>query len=99
MKLCRGVNLDTVFQIADEVMQPPTTVCVVKVTTPERPRPVSASPPHTCSPSVTKETSPPVGPVITAVSGSADHFEFTPPEISLVLVPEQLPEDAISQQS
>ncbi|CAJ1064426.1 heat shock factor protein 5 [Xyrichtys novacula] len=92
MKRC-SVNLDRVFQIADEVMQPPPSRCVVEVKTPERPLSESPVTPHTRS---TLQGCPlSVGSIITVVRGNADDLEDAPTDLSVVLVPEQLPEDAI----
>ncbi|CAK6971835.1 heat shock factor protein 5 [Scomber scombrus] len=102
MKKCE-VNLETIFQIADEVMQTPNN-CLVRVVTPEKPGNVSL---NTCSPVVqvspqsnkpgsTRKASPLcAGPIIVAVSGNIDLVKSEQQEESVVSVHEQMPEDAV----
>ncbi|XP_035846843.1 heat shock factor protein 5 isoform X2 [Sander lucioperca] len=95
------INLDTIFQIADEVMQTPPNNNLVRVVTPEKPGPVLV--PFTCNPMMydkpasTMIANPLYGPVIMAVSGNADLVKCEQQEESVVSVPEQMPEDAISE--
>ncbi|KAI3373448.1 hypothetical protein L3Q82_022058, partial [Scortum barcoo] len=96
------VNLDAIFQIADEVMQTPPSSCLVKVATLEKPGPAlalssSISNSSLCqSPASTVEADPLcVGPIITAVSGKTDGVEYGQEEQSVVSVPEQMPDDDI----
>lgn len=97
------INLDTIFQIADEVMQTPPNNNLVRVVTPEKPGPVLV--PFTCNPMMydkpasTMIANPLYGPVIMAVSGNADLVKCEQQEESVVSVPEQMPEDAISEVS
>lgn len=99
VKKC-DINLDTIFQIADEVMQTPPNSCLVRVATPEEPGPVLV--PSSCntalcdSPASTMKANPLcVGPIIMAVSGKADRVRYGQQEESVVSVPEQMPEDDI----
>ncbi|XP_071317050.1 heat shock factor protein 5 isoform X2 [Trachinotus anak] len=95
------INLDTVFQIADEVMQTPPNSCLVKVVTPEKPGPVLELSSNTCNTticcnpaSVIKANPLCAGPIIMAVSGNVDQVAFRQQE-SVVSVPEQMLEDDI----
>ncbi|XP_034540512.1 heat shock factor protein 5 [Notolabrus celidotus] len=90
-----GISLDTIFQIADEVMKPPPNGRVVKTKTPEKPWPVSTPPSHTYCASVMKGSPLSATPVITDMSGSANQVKIEPPEINMIPVPEQLLEDDI----
>ncbi|KAA8586414.1 hypothetical protein FQN60_000250, partial [Etheostoma spectabile] len=85
------INLDTIFQIADEVMQTPPNNNLVRVVTPEKPGPMLV--PFTCNNPM--KANPSYGPIIMAVSGNANLIKCEPQEVSVVSVPEQMPEDAI----
>ncbi|XP_060912302.1 heat shock factor protein 5 [Labrus mixtus] len=89
------INLDTIFQIADEVMKPLPNRCLVKVKTPEKSVPVIAPPPGTFNTSAMKAL--PVEPIIMSVSGNPSLVKFKPQEGSVVSIPEQLPEDVKSE--
>ncbi|XP_056253727.1 heat shock factor protein 5 [Seriola aureovittata] len=96
------INLDTVFQIADEVMQTPPNSCLVKVVTPEKPGPALELSSNACNammcynPASMKKANPLcAGPIIMAVSGNVDQVAFRQQEESLVSIPEQMPEDDI----
>ncbi|TDH04667.1 hypothetical protein EPR50_G00135160 [Perca flavescens] len=95
------INLDTIFQIADEVMQTPPNNNLVRVMTPEKPGPVLV--PFTCNPvtydkpASAMKANPLYGSIIMAVSGHADQVKCEQQEESVVSVPEQMPEDAISE--
>ncbi|XP_040907937.1 heat shock factor protein 5 [Toxotes jaculatrix] len=95
------VNLDTIFQIADEVMQTPPHNCPVKAVTPEKPSPVlelSFNAMLCDNPGSTVKANPVcAGPIIMAMSDSADLGTHGQQEESLVSVPEQMPEDAICE--
>eukprot|EP00064_Thunnus_orientalis_P008661 superscaffoldBa00001049_g8684 len=102
MKKC-DVNLDTIFQIADEVMQTPNN-CLVRVVTPEKPGTVSfntsnttlQASPQNDSPGSTRKANPLCpGPIIMAVSGNINLVTCEQQEGSVVSVPEQMPEDVI----
>ncbi|XP_054481209.1 heat shock factor protein 5 [Anoplopoma fimbria] len=93
------INLDTIFQIADEVMQTPPNSSLVRVVTPQKPGPVlvpfSANTVLCDSPaSTTKANSLSPGPSV-AVTGRADLVTFQQQEESVISPPEQMPEDAI----
>lgn len=105
VKKC-DINLDAIFQIADEVMQTPANSCLVKVETPEKPGPALAPSSNTrstalCdSPASTMKANPLcVGPIIMAVSGKADLVSYGQQEESVVSVLEQMPEDDIFEVS
>ncbi|XP_034746768.1 heat shock factor protein 5 [Etheostoma cragini] len=93
------INLDTIFQIADEVMQTPPNNNLVRVVTPEKPGPMLV--PFTCNntmydkPANTMKANPSYGPIIMAVSGNANLIKCEQQEVSVVSVPEQMPEDAL----
>lgn len=99
------INLDTVFQIADEVMQTPANSCLVKVQTPERPGPVSVlssntpNPTMCYSPASVVKANPCAGPIIMSVTSNAIRDAFRQEEESVVSVPEQMPEDDIFEVS
>ncbi|XP_042287744.1 heat shock factor protein 5, partial [Thunnus maccoyii] len=102
MKKC-DVNLDTIFQIADEVMQTPNN-CLVRVVTPEKPGTVSfntsnttlQASPQNDNPGSTRKANPLCpGPIIMAVSGNINLVTCEQQEGSVVSVPEQMPEDVI----
>ena len=100
------MNLDTIFQIADEVMQTPPHNCLVKVENPENPDPVSELSSKTCNttlcenPVSTREAHPVcAGPTIMAVSGNVDLNTLGQQEESVVSVPDQMPEDSIFEVS
>uniref|UniRef100_A0A3B4YBF0 HSF-type DNA-binding domain-containing protein n=1 Tax=Seriola lalandi dorsalis TaxID=1841481 RepID=A0A3B4YBF0_SERLL len=100
------INLDTVFQIADEVMQTPPNSCLVKVVTPEKPGPALELSSNACNammcynPASMKKANPLcAGPIIMAVSGNVDQVAFRQQEESLVSIPEQMPEDDIFEVS
>ncbi|XP_044079345.1 heat shock factor protein 5 isoform X2 [Siniperca chuatsi] len=101
VKKC-DINLDTIFQIADEVMQTPANSYLVRVATPEKPSPVLVPSSNTCNtmfcdnPASTTKANPLcVGPIIMAVSGNPNLVTYEQQEESVVFVPEQMPEDAI----
>ncbi|XP_070772782.1 heat shock factor protein 5 [Enoplosus armatus] len=101
VKKC-DINLDTIFQIADEVMQTPANSYLVRVATPEKPGPVLVPSSNIChtvlydNPASTVKANPLcVGPIIMAVSGNADLVTYGQQEESVVSIPEQMPEDAI----
>lgn len=99
------INLDTVFQIADEVMQTPPNSYLVKVSTPERPGPVSElssntpNPTMCYSPASVVKTNPCAGPIIMSVTSNVIRDAFRQEEESVVSVPEQMPEDDIFEVS
>lgn len=95
-------NLDTIFQMADEVMQLQTSSCLVAVVTPEKPGPVLVPASITCStvlsgnPAGAMQGSPlPAG----AESGFADVVSYKQHEESVLSVPEKMAEDAIFEVS
>ncbi|XP_041657925.1 heat shock factor protein 5 isoform X2 [Cheilinus undulatus] len=90
------VNLDRIFQIADEVMQTTPDRLLIKVKTPEKPSPVSMPPPSAIPISFSKE---PIsdGQIIKAVSSMANPAKMEPQEEFGISIPVQLPEDAISE--
>ncbi|XP_035521774.1 heat shock factor protein 5 isoform X2 [Morone saxatilis] len=102
VKKCE-INLDTIFQIADEVMQTPPSSCLVRVVNPENPGPVLVpSSSNTCNtmlsdnPASSMQANPfCTGPIITSASGNADLVSYGQQEPSVLSVPEQMPEDAI----
>lgn len=105
VKKC-DMNLDTIFQIADEVMQTPPNNCLVKVVTPEKPGPVLELSSNTCHTmlcdnpaSIMKANLLCAGPTIMAVSGNVELVTYGQQEESVVSVPEQMPEDAIFEVS
>lgn len=82
-------NLDTIFQMADEVMQLQTSSCLVAVVTPEKPGPVLV-------PAGSMQGSPlPAG----AESGFADVVSYKQQEESVLSVPEKMADDAIFEVS
>ncbi|XP_076607170.1 heat shock factor protein 5 [Chaetodon auriga] len=96
------INLDTVFQIADDVMQSPPISCLVKVVTPEKPGPVLAPASSTCNTvlcdnpaSTTQASRSCAGPIIMAVAGNISLDTYKHQEESVLSVPEEMPEDAI----
>lgn len=92
VKRC-DINLDTVFQIADEILQTPPSSCLVTVVTPEKPDPVLVSS------SITFNTmlSDPLP--ATAETDIADIVTYKLQEDSVLSVPEQMPDDAIIEVS
>lgn len=94
------VNLDTIFQIADEVMQTPNN-CLVRVVTPEKPGTVSfnnmlQASPQDDNPGSTRKANPLCSrPIIMAVSGNINLVTCEQQEGSVFSVPEQMPEDVI----
>lgn len=105
VKKC-DINLDMIFQIADEVMQTPSSNCLVKAVTPEKRGPVLELSSNNCSsmlcdsPVSTVKANPLcTTPIIMAVSGNVDLVTCRQQEESVVSVPEQMPEDAISEVS
>ncbi|KAM7374761.1 hypothetical protein PAMP_007401 [Pampus punctatissimus] len=104
MKKC-DINLDTVFQIADNVMQTPNN-SLIRVVTPEKPDTVSLNPGNTVlqvslqndnAGSTRKDDPLNSTPIITAVSGNINLVTIKQEEGSVVSVPEQMPEDAICE--
>ncbi|XP_075343506.1 heat shock factor protein 5 [Odontesthes bonariensis] len=96
------INLDAVFQIADEVMQTLPNTCLVKVETPEKPAPLFGSPSNECnttqcenSSSTATANSACAVPVIVSVLSAPPVLTYKQQEESVVSVPEQVPEDAI----
>uniref|UniRef100_A0A7N6AQU4 HSF-type DNA-binding domain-containing protein n=1 Tax=Anabas testudineus TaxID=64144 RepID=A0A7N6AQU4_ANATE len=92
------------YQIADEVMQTPSSNCLVKAVTPEKRGPVLELSSNNCSsmlcdsPVSTVKANPLcTTPIIMAVSGNVDLVTCRQQEESVVSVPEQMPEDAISE--
>lgn len=105
VKTC-DVNLDKIFQIADEVMQTPPNNCLVKAVTPEKREPVVELSSNPCSATLfdssasTVQANPLcVAPIMMAVSGNVDLVKCMQQEESVVSVPEQMPEDVISEVS
>ncbi|XP_070700094.1 heat shock factor protein 5 [Pempheris klunzingeri] len=103
LKKC-DINLDTIFQIADEVMETAPNSCLLRVVTPEKPGSALVPPPTSCNtvlcdtPASTVNANPLyAGPIIMAVSGNVDLAPCGQKEESVVSVPEQMPEDAISE--
>ncbi|XP_056267441.1 heat shock factor protein 5 [Pseudoliparis swirei] len=96
------IHLDTIFQIADEVMQTSTNSRLVRVATPQKPGPVfvpfSANTTSWDNPAVKSNHLSP-GPSVISVTGRADLFSFQPKEESGISLAEQLPEDAICEVS
>ncbi|XP_074467507.1 heat shock factor protein 5 isoform X1 [Sebastes fasciatus] len=98
LKKC-DINLDTIFQIADEMQTPPNSG-PVRVMTPEKPGPVlvpfSVTTMLCDNPSGTVEVLPlSPSPIIVSVTGNAELVAYGQQEASVVSVPEQMPEDAI----
>ncbi|XP_068455787.1 heat shock factor protein 5 isoform X1 [Clinocottus analis] len=94
------INLDTIFQIADEVMQTPPNSSLVRVVTPQKSGPVfvpfSTNTPLCDNPAgIVKSNHLSTGPVVMSVTGRADLVAFQQQKESVVLLAEQLPEDAI----
>ncbi|XP_033955537.1 heat shock factor protein 5 [Pseudochaenichthys georgianus] len=95
------INLDTIFQIADEVMQtPPSRAGLVRVVIPEKPGPVLVPVSNTSmmSDNLTRPMkacplSP--GPVIMAVSAQSALIHYNQDEKSVISVPEKMPESDI----
>lgn len=104
VKKC-DINLERIFQIADEVMQTPSNSFLVRVTTPEKPGPVSVPSSNTCNamlydnPASTVKANPLCGPIIMAVSDNANLVTCEQKEEYVVSVSEQMPEDAIFEVS
>ncbi|XP_075957473.1 heat shock factor protein 5 [Anarhichas minor] len=91
------ISLDTIFQIADEVMQTPANSSLVRVVAPVKPGPVSLPfPIKTNNPvSARKAKHLSSGPIVVSVRGRADLLAFKQQEGSVISPPEQMPEDAI----
>lgn len=87
------INLDVILQIADEVMQTPSTNYLIKVETPEKSPPASQSPSNTCQGSGDATA------VILSASNNAHLVKYRQQEDSVISVPEQMPEDAIFEVS
>ncbi|XP_018547121.1 heat shock factor protein 5 isoform X2 [Lates calcarifer] len=90
------------YQIADEVMQTPPSNSFVKVVTPEKAGPVLELSSNTCNTTLCDNPASTVkgdplcaGPIIMAVAGNVELVTCGEQEESVVLVPEQMPEDAI----
>lgn len=94
------VSMDTIFQIADEVMETPPNNCLVRVVPLEKPGHVivSTSSTNTISSVSTMQDNPLCdGPIIMSTSGNA-YVDKVQEELVLS-VPEQMPEDAIFEVS
>ncbi|XP_068455788.1 heat shock factor protein 5 isoform X2 [Clinocottus analis] len=88
------------YQIADEVMQTPPNSSLVRVVTPQKSGPVfvpfSTNTPLCDNPAgIVKSNHLSTGPVVMSVTGRADLVAFQQQKESVVLLAEQLPEDAI----
>ncbi|XP_041808644.1 heat shock factor protein 5 [Chelmon rostratus] len=101
VKKC-DINLDTVFQIADDVMLTSPNSCLVRVMTPEKPGPVLEPTSRTCNTKPCDGPASPMqanplcaGPIIMAVAGNVRLDTYKQQEESVLSVPEQMPEDAI----
>ncbi|XP_063750450.1 heat shock factor protein 5 [Eleginops maclovinus] len=99
LKKC-DINLDTIFQIADEVMQTPPSSGLIRVVTPEKPGPVLVPVSNTSmmgdnltSPMKANPLNP--GPIIMAVSAKYGLINYKQEEKSVISVPEKMPEDDI----
>lgn len=88
------INLDIIFQIADEVMQTTPSSCLVKAVTPETPTPKLELSFNTSNDGACEHPSP-----VTPVSHSVGIVTFREQEESVVTIPEYVPEDAISKVS
>nr|XP_020480199.1 heat shock factor protein 5 isoform X2 [Monopterus albus] len=88
------VSLDTVFRIADEVMQTPSSNYRVTAVTPEKPGPAVML---SSNSSITTANQLFGGSITMSVSDSVDRATCRQQEESVILVPEQMPEDAIIQ--
>lgn len=99
------INLDTVFQIADEVMQTSPSSCLVRIVTPEKPGHVLVPSSNTCNTMLSDSPEPmqanPVchGTILKAETDKADLATYKQQEESVLSVPEQMPEDAICEVS
>lgn len=105
VKKC-DINLDTVFQIADDVMLTSPNSCLVRVMTPEKPGPVLEPTSRTCNTKPCDGPASPMqanplcaGPIIMAVAGNVRLDTYKQQEESVLSVPEQMPEDAIFEVS
>lgn len=92
VKRC-DINLDTVFQIADEILQIPPSSCLVTVVTPEKPGPVLVSSSITFN---TMQSDPLHAGAETDIAGIVTYKQQ---EDCLLSVPEQMPDDAIIEVS
>lgn len=92
------INLDAVFQIADQVMQTDPGACQVTVVSPEKLLESSSSDTLTCDSPVSSIHSSLLctDPIIVDVTGSVDLASCRQQDDSVLSVPEQMPEDAIS---
>ncbi|XP_049896210.1 heat shock factor protein 5 [Epinephelus moara] len=98
------INLDTVFQIADEVMQTLPSNSLVGAVTPVKPGAAIVPSSNTSSTMLRDSSANTVKveplrpwPIITAVVGNVDLMTYKQEEESVVSVPEQMPEDAINE--
>lgn len=95
-------SLDAIFQMADEVMQTPPSNCLVKIKSPEKPVP-ELEPVNTCttksSDSTTKANPLCAEPILMAVPNYHPLTTYTQQEESVVSVPEQIPDDAIIEET
>ncbi|KAM8898050.1 uncharacterized protein AB9W97_009148 [Spinachia spinachia] len=92
VKKC-DINLDTIFQIADEVMQTRPN-SLIRVVTPDKPGPLSVPLSGNNPAGATKASHVSYGPIITSVIGSGDLFA-----LSVNSQPEQMLKDAILEAS
>lgn len=99
------INLDTIFQIADEVMQTShSRAGLVRVVIPEKPGPVLVPVSNTSMMSdnltIPMKASPlSPGPVIMAVSAQSALIHYNQDEKSVISVPEKMPESDIFEVS
>ncbi|XP_029304374.1 heat shock factor protein 5 isoform X2 [Cottoperca gobio] len=99
VKKC-DINLETIFQIADEVMQTPPNSSLVRVVTPEKPGPelvpISANT-LMCDNFASTMKASPLSPItiIMAGSGKDRPVTYAQQEKSVFSIPDQMPEDAI----
>lgn len=94
------INVDAIFQIADEVLQTPPSSCVVRVVTPEKPGPVLVPSSVTCMLSDNPTSAMQGNPLHAgAESCIVDVVSYKHQEESVLSVPEQMPEDDIFEVS
>lgn len=94
------INLDTVFQIADEVMQTPPNNNLTKIVTPEK-QSFRGAPSYSTQGDIFRNTPQNITfcfePITVTATGNDNAVTCLEPEVSVLSVPEQMPEDAISE--
>lgn len=94
------INLDTVFQIADEVMQTPPNNNLTKIVTPEK-QSFRGAPSYSTQRDIFRNTPQNITfcfePITVTATGNDNAVTCLEPEVSVLSVPEQMPEDAISE--